>query len=161
MGYYFRLATRVILFTPSHRQDNTYYGLCYTSCGALAGTRHISMGKGRRESEIEKTERQGQRWRRNDNVAFLTQYAELYYRYIHWRFEHAHHKTTYLLNRAGRSSEVECSLMVRWVVGSILHGRAISRSSQCSTTGVTKAMVCAILSVGWLYKRTLAVNRKE
>ena len=25
---------------------------------------------------------------------------------------------------------------------------AISRSSQCSTTGVTKAMVCAILSVG-------------
>ena len=25
----------------------------------------------------------------------------------------------------------------------------ISRSSQCSTTGVTKAVVCAILSVGW------------
>ena len=25
----------------------------------------------------------------------------------------------------------------------------ISRFSQCSTTGVTKAMVCAILSVGW------------
>ena len=24
-----------------------------------------------------------------------------------------------------------------------------SRSSQCSTTGVTKAVVCAILSVGW------------
>ena len=23
------------------------------------------------------------------------------------------------------------------------------RSSQCSTTGVTKAVVCAILSVGW------------
>ena len=26
---------------------------------------------------------------------------------------------------------------------------AISCSSQCSTTGVTKAVVCAILSVGW------------
>ena len=26
--------------------------------------------------------------------------------------------------------------------------RAISRSSQCSTTGVTKAVVCVILSVG-------------
>ena len=63
--------------------------------------------------------------------------------------------------------------MVRWVVGSILHGGvrcssvvrvfahgamgrrinaswgAISRSSQCSTTGVTKAVVCAIPSVGW------------
>ena len=27
--------------------------------------------------------------------------------------------------------------------------RAISRSSQCSTTGVTKVVVCVILSVGW------------
>ena len=26
---------------------------------------------------------------------------------------------------------------------------AISRSSQCSTTAVTKAVVCVILSVGW------------
>ena len=25
---------------PSHRQDNTYHGLCYTSRGALAGTRN-------------------------------------------------------------------------------------------------------------------------
>ena len=25
----------------------------------------------------------------------------------------------------------------------------ISHSSQCSTTGLTKAVVCAILSVGW------------
>ena len=29
---------------------------------------------------------------------------------------------TLCLEGAGRSSEVECSLMVRWVVGSILHG---------------------------------------
>ena len=35
--------------------------------------------------------------------------------------------------------------MERCVVGSIIHGGAISRSSQCSTTGVTKAVVCAIL----------------
>ena len=28
-------------------------------------------------------------------------------------------------------------------------GGAISRSSQCSMTGITKAVVCAILSVGW------------
>ena len=26
---------------------------------------------------------------------------------------------------------------------------SVSRSSQCSTTGVTKAVVCVILSVGW------------
>ena len=37
---------------------------------------------------------------------------------------------------------------------------AISRSTQCSTTGVTKAVVCA-LSCLWdgAYKRTLAVYR--
>ena len=38
--------------------------------------------------------------------------------------------------------------------------RAISRSSQCSMTGVTYDVVCAILSDD-SYKRTLAVNRKE
>ena len=27
-----------------HRQDTTYHGLCYTSCGALAGMRNSSMG---------------------------------------------------------------------------------------------------------------------
>ena len=27
----------------SHRQDSTYHGLCYTSRGALAGTRNSSM----------------------------------------------------------------------------------------------------------------------
>ena len=43
MGYYFRLITRVLLYAPSHRQDNTYHGLCYTSRGALAGTRNSSM----------------------------------------------------------------------------------------------------------------------
>ena len=26
------------------RQDNTYHGFCYTSCGALAGTRNSSTG---------------------------------------------------------------------------------------------------------------------
>ena len=42
MGYSFRLAARVLLYAPSHRQDSTY--LCYTSRGALAGTRNSSMG---------------------------------------------------------------------------------------------------------------------
>ena len=35
MGYSFRLAARVLLYAPSHRQDSTYHGLCYTSRGAL------------------------------------------------------------------------------------------------------------------------------
>ena len=39
-GYSFRLAGRVLLYAPSHRQDSTYHSLCYTSRGALAGTRN-------------------------------------------------------------------------------------------------------------------------
>ena len=38
--YSFRLTARVLLYAPSHRQDSTYHGLCYTSRGALAGTRN-------------------------------------------------------------------------------------------------------------------------
>ena len=34
IGYSYLLAARVLLYAPSHRQDNTYHGLCYTSRGA-------------------------------------------------------------------------------------------------------------------------------
>ena len=44
MGYVFRLAARVLLYAPSHRQDSTYHCLCYTSRRALAGRRNSSMG---------------------------------------------------------------------------------------------------------------------
>ena len=44
IGNSYRLTARVLLYAPSHRQDNTYHGLCYTSRGALAGTRISSMG---------------------------------------------------------------------------------------------------------------------
>ena len=44
IGYSYRLAARVLLYAPSHIQDSTYHGLCYTSRGALAGTRNSSMG---------------------------------------------------------------------------------------------------------------------
>ena len=44
IGYSYRLAARVLLYAPSHRQDNTYHSLCYTSHGALAGTRNSSIG---------------------------------------------------------------------------------------------------------------------
>ena len=43
MGYSFRLAASVLLYAPSHRQDSTYHGLCYTSRGTLTGTRNSSM----------------------------------------------------------------------------------------------------------------------
>ena len=38
IGYSHRLTARVLLYAPSHRQDNTYHGLCHTSRGAPAGT---------------------------------------------------------------------------------------------------------------------------
>ena len=43
IGYSYQLTARVLLYAPSHRQDNTYHGLCYTSRGALAGTRKSSL----------------------------------------------------------------------------------------------------------------------
>ena len=44
IGYSYRLTAMVLLYAPSHRQDNTYHGLSYTSRVALAGTRNSSMG---------------------------------------------------------------------------------------------------------------------
>ena len=43
-GYSFWLVARVLLYAPFHKNDSTYHGLCYTSCGTLAGTRNSSMG---------------------------------------------------------------------------------------------------------------------
>ena len=37
--HFFRLTAMVLLYAPSHIQDSTYHGLCYTSRGALAGLR--------------------------------------------------------------------------------------------------------------------------
>ena len=42
IGYSYQLTARVLLYAPSHRQDNTYHGFCR---GALAGTRNSSMGQ--------------------------------------------------------------------------------------------------------------------
>ena len=44
IGYSYRLTARVLSYASSHRQDNTYHSLCYTSRGALAGTKNSSMG---------------------------------------------------------------------------------------------------------------------
>ena len=44
MGYSFQLTATALLYAPSHRQNSTYHSLCYTSRGALAGTRNSLMG---------------------------------------------------------------------------------------------------------------------
>ena len=45
IGYSYRLTARVLLYAPSHKQDNTYHSLCYPSRGALACMRNSSMGR--------------------------------------------------------------------------------------------------------------------
>ena len=40
MGYSFQLAARDLLYSTSHRQDNTYHILCYNNCEILAGTKN-------------------------------------------------------------------------------------------------------------------------
>ena len=52
---------------------------------------------------------------------------------------HAHPRTK-ARTHISLLSEKDSKLLPHW---------AISRTSQCSTTGVTKAVVCVILSVGW------------
>ena len=65
---------------------------------------------------------------------------------------------------AGRSSEVERSLMVRWIVGSILHGGSTELFLiPASAPRLVQQRPCYVLSCLWdgAYKRTLAANRKE
>ena len=38
MGYSFLLAARVLLCALSHKQDNTYHGLCYASHGSSSSS---------------------------------------------------------------------------------------------------------------------------
>ena len=40
----FPISSKGLFICISHRQNNTYHGVCYTSRGALAGTRNSSMG---------------------------------------------------------------------------------------------------------------------
>ena len=40
IGYSYQLTARDLLYVPSHRHDNTYHSLCYTSRGALDGARN-------------------------------------------------------------------------------------------------------------------------
>ena len=52
--------------------------------------------------------------------------------------------------------------MVQWVIGSIPHGGPIDffHSSQCSTTGVTKAWYVLFCLWDDAYKRFLAANQR-
>ena len=64
----------------------------------------------------------------------------------------------YLRDRASAHGEIGCRKLSD--IALMVNRLAISRSRQCSTTGVTKTVLCAILSVGWriyMYKRVAHV----
>ena len=42
-GPLFPISSKLFLYASFLRQDNIYHDLCYTSCGALAGTGNSSM----------------------------------------------------------------------------------------------------------------------
>ena len=88
IGYSFRLAARVILYAPSHRQDSTYHGLCYTSRGEIAQLVHPMKDRSDDPSHHERTlvprsyisllERLVQVW------AIFYYYYYYYYYYFPW-----------------------------------------------------------------------------
>ena len=166
-------------------QDNTYHGLCYTSCGALAGTRNSPMGPPWRidpttHRTMSERSYHGATSRSFFFLFFLLNAVSIV------GCTSAFDPTTrclvdYNLQESDSSGIVErrggyillpvtSSLAIpRYQItfrnhSPFYHGKsvrswcdgssdrthwAISRSSQCSTTGVTKVVVCVILSVGW------------
>ena len=83
------------------------------------------------------------------NDTFNTFYLQLYgVRHM----VKGHSDITTHRNMHRHSTTVMIMLIVWWIIGSIPHEGLIELFfllSQWSTTGVTKALVCTILSVGW------------
>ena len=156
IGYTYRLTASVLLYAPSHRQDNTYHSLCYTSRGALAGTRNSSICPPHEGS----IRRPTAPWANALPLSYVPlccfgmndlsrNYPVPSTHFFSWMGQLAFSRTCVHCRKL-------CGKSIRsWSNGSLDQSItgwthwAISRSSQCFKTGVTKAVVCAILSVGW------------
>ena len=108
MGYS-PVSSKCSFILPSHRQDNIYHGLCYTSRGSLAWTRNSSMGSPWRIDPTTHRTMSERSYHGATSRSVISEYVTRLRVFL-------------IIRGAGRSSEVERSLMVRWVVGSILHG---------------------------------------
>ena len=135
--YSFLLAARFLLYVPSHRQDSTYHGLCYTSRGALAGTRNSSM-KDRSDDPSH-----------HERMLLPRSWLKIGHS-VSSQLTHSWSEINpcQLVTRSFIIFLVIFWFHITMVIRSILHW-AVSRSSQCSTTGIAKAMVCIIMSVEW------------
>ena len=151
MGYCFRLAARVLLYASSHRQANTYHGLCYTSRGALAGMRNSSMGP---------------RWR-IDPTTHRTM-SECFTSIL--QFTHAWFLIWLVINNnvlnkeSRRSSMVERQLMVWCVIGSIPYDAPNELSLVLtSASQLVQQRPWNVLSCSWdgAYNVSPAANRKK
>ena len=76
------------------------------------------------------------------------------------RFHHTEPYTTGLSSPKIYSAHAQINITVR--IKNRSHGGPIELFLILTMTGLTKAVLCDILSVGWcIYKRTLAANQKE
>ena len=168
MGYSFRLAALVILYASSNRHNNTYHGFCYTSRGALAGMRNSSSHHERTllpwsyillpMLRISKNNNLSVEWNLNDsstsflsntsvldspNCGELSEYTDS---------SHAGWESHQIIMCSLQSLKQNYSLtkinLRPTMQNGVTYTIDISRSSQCSTTGVTKAVICVILSMG-------------
>ena len=109
IGYSFRLAARVLLYASSHRQDNTYHGLCYTSRGALAGTRNSSMGSPHEGSILKLFNARTNAIRtfslRIEQFLFPSLTFQTFWKHLHTLFYHLMCKTTADCTGSGASEK--------------------------------------------------------
>ena len=112
-----------IVYQSSHRQDSIYYS---PVTHALSWTRNISMAPPWGIDQTTHCTKSGHSTTELHLAPLCTGDGKLLWIWV-------------------------CSLMVRWVVGSILHGGPIELFPVPVSAPwlVTKAVVCAILSVGW------------
>ena len=125
IGYSYRLTARVLLYAPSHRQDNTYHSLCYTSRGALAGTRNNSMGLPHEGSirrpitpwanaPLPEIPNRNKHWNQScplvRAVSFLNKHTHHSFTRLQWD-----EKTKHWFTDQDRSSTSFSSLYMRWI----------------------------------------------
>ena len=120
------------LMVDTHREDSIYHSLSYTSCGPLAGTQNSLMGSPWRVDPTTHSAISGCSTSELQHPLIICISLKQHSTHLY------HVVRTFAPGATGR--QIDPSWWTHW---------AISHSIQCSTSVVTKVMVCAVLSVGW------------
>ena len=167
-GLFFPINSKVLLYALSHRQDSTYHDLCYTSCGVLARTRNSSMGPPR-TINLMTHHTMSERSYHGTIPRYISSESEEQ-DVDQWlsvsTCSHRSSDQSLMVDPLSLSHSSQCSMMLcmlymgvecspleecaSWCSGSLDRSllTVFLLQSQCSTTGVTMAVVCALLSVG-------------